>query len=178
MTNLTDSMLSTAAAKLDPKAARDSLQRFIDAQKGIYPQALTELKAGRKTSHWMWFIFPQLAGLGRSPTAQFYAIDGVDEALAYLQHPILGKRLIECCQVLLSIDATCAMAVFGSPDNVKLKSSLTLFDAVQSMSTIDAGQGGCTEVVDEVTVFAQVLGKFYAGEKDEKTLELLGLGAN
>jgi len=105
------------------------LQRFVDAQEHTYAAARTELAAGAKRSHWMWFIFPQLAGLGRSPTAQRYAIDSLEEARAYLAHPILGARLLECAALVASVNGRSANEILGSPDDVKLRSSMTLFAA-------------------------------------------------
>src|SRR5919107_1029591 len=107
------------------------LQRFVDAQDrdGIYDQAMRELQAGRKHSHWMWFVFPQIAGLGHSPMAQHYAISGLAEAEAYLAHPVLGRRLAECARALTELDTTDAERVFGPVDGQKLQSSMTLFAA-------------------------------------------------
>ena len=134
-----------------------NLTRFLDAQKSIYPQALAELQAGRKRSHWMWFIFPQLAGLGHSSTAQFYAIGSLDEARAYLTHPTLGPRLIECAQALLQHEGKSATQMLGSPDDLKLRSSATLF----------------AQVTPPESPFAQILKKYYESKPDPKTLELL-----
>jgi uncharacterized protein (DUF1810 family) len=103
------------------------LARFVDAQEGIYPTALAEIRRGAKRSHWMWFVFPQIAGLGRSPTAQRYAIGSIDEARAYFAHPVLGARLCECVAALQDLPPTSAEAVFGPVDALKLRSSLTLF---------------------------------------------------
>src|SRR5690349_24014751 len=104
-----------------------NLDRFIDAQNGVYEQALSELKAGRKRSHWMWFIFPQIAGLGTSAMAEKYAIRSAEEAAAYLADPVLGSRLRRCVNAILGIDGLSAHEVFGSPDDLKLRSSMTLF---------------------------------------------------
>lgn len=133
-----------------------NLQRFIDAQEGAYEQALSEIRAGRKRSHWMWFIFPQIAGLGSSPTSQHFAIRDRAEAEAYLAHPILGTRLTECCEALLALKTMSAPDVFGYPDDLKLKSSATLFAAVSPTGS----------------VFEQLLKKFFDGEPDTKTIEL------
>ena len=134
-----------------------NLQRFIDAQDGIYESVLAELSAGQKQSHWMWFIFPQLAGLGFSPTAQRYAIASLDEARAYLHHPLLGARLRECVEAVLRwFNQFSAEQILGSIDALKLKSSLTLFDQVEPN-----------------TLFAAGLAAFYAGERDERTLAML-----
>ncbi|SFP89970.1 Uncharacterized protein, DUF1810 family [Geodermatophilus dictyosporus] len=129
------------------------LQRFVDAQAGSYEQALAELRAGRKTSHWMWFVFPQVAGLGRSPTAQHYAIAGLDEARAYLAHPVLGPRLIECARVLTELPRADPVAVFGPIDAVKLRSSMTLFARADP---------------DEAA-FRAVLERYFGGAEDEAT---------
>ena len=139
------------------KEAND-LQRFLSAQEGAYRRALSEIEAGRKQSHWMWFIFPQLRGLGRSETAQHYSIEDKREAEAYLRHPVLGARLVTISQALLDAKSSDAYAIFGSPDDVKLKSSMTLFSVLQNTNP----------------VFSLVLKKFFAGSKDAKTLALLG----
>ena len=133
------------------------LERFVDAQQGVYEQALAELRAGRKRSHWMWFVFPQLAGLGRSPTAQFYAIESLDEARRYLRHPVLGARLREASGVV-SATAAPPAAVFGGIDAMKLHSSMTLFLRAEP---------------DE-TVFADVLERHFDGAPDAATDRLLG----
>ena len=130
------------------------LQRFLDAQAPVYDQALAELRAGRKTSHWMWFVFPQLKGLGRSETAKFYAISGAAEAEAYLEHPILGKRLRDCVETLLTLPHLSANEIFDSPDDLKLHSSLTLF----------------AQVAEAGSVFQRLLQQLFRGEPDPKTL--------
>jgi uncharacterized protein (DUF1810 family) len=104
-----------------------NLQRFTDAQAPIFADALAELRAGRKRGHWMWFVFPQIRGLGHSATAQFYAIGSLAEAQAYLRHPELGSRLVECCRALNALEGRDAAEIFGYPDDLKLRSSLTLF---------------------------------------------------
>jgi uncharacterized protein (DUF1810 family) len=134
---------------------RFDLRRFIDAQAGIYPAALAEIRRGAKRSHWMWFIFPQLAGLGRSDMARRYAIASLEEARAYLAHPLLGARLRECVEALQDLSGVTAEAVFGGIDAVKLRSSLTLFAA--------ASDGG---------IFAAALDRWF-GEPDPATLQLL-----
>lgn len=136
------------------------LNRFIEAQQGIYDQALAEVRRGRKESHWMWFIFPQLDGLGRSPTAQFYALKTLAEARAYLDHPVLGPRLIACCQALLEQTGLSASEIFGFPDDLKLKSSMTLF----------------AKAAGPASAFSRVLDQYFGGEADPRTLELLGDG--
>lgn len=135
----------------------NNLQRFIDAQSPVFDRVLQELKNGKKVSHWMWYIFPQIKGLGFSSMSQFYAIKNADEAIAYLQHPILGKRLIDCCQTILAHTDKSAEQIFGGIDSVKLKSSMTLF----------------AQVAPNQPIFQQVLDQYFNGEKDEKTLELL-----
>lgn len=106
------------------------LARFVIAQENVYPFALTEIRNGYKVSHWMWFIFPQFAGLGSSVMAQEFAIKSLAEAEAYLAHPVLGPRLVECCEAALAVEGKSAFAIFGTPDDVKLRSCVTLFDAV------------------------------------------------
>ncbi len=135
-----------------------SLQRFLDAQATAYPQALAEIEAGRKRSHWMWFIFPQIQGLGFSEISRHYAIRDAAEAVAYLKHPVLGSRLVAICQELLKLASSDANRIFGDPDDLKLKSSMTLFAAVPGASP----------------VFEAVLAKFFRGGRDAKTLQLLG----
>ena len=133
------------------------LERFIEAQAPVYAQALAELRAGQMRSHWMWFIFPQIAGLGQSPMSRAYAIQSLDEARAYLSHPLLGARLGECCQALMNLRAKSAEDIFGSIDAIKLRSCLTLF----------------TEADDDEVLFYNLLEKFFDGEADEATLEIL-----
>lgn len=135
--------------------------RFIDAQNGVYEQALSELKAGRKTSHWMWFIFPQIAGLGTSAMAEKYAIRSAAEAAAYLADPILSSRLLRCVEAILSVDGRSAHEILGSPDDLKLRSSSTLF----------------AQVSPEGSVFQRLLDKYFGGEPDEATLRLLAASA-
>ena len=135
------------------------LDRFVRAQENMYEQALAELERGRKQSHWMWFIFPQLDGLGSSETARLYSIKSEDEARAYLAHPILGQRLVECARAMLSVEGRTAIEILGYPDNLKLRSCTTLFERVSEPGS----------------VFARILEKFYAGERDAATLQLLGV---
>jgi uncharacterized protein (DUF1810 family) len=132
-----------------------NLQRFVDAQarEGTYQQALTELRAGQKTTHWIWFVFPQVAGLGTSATAHLFAIDSLEEAKAYLEHPLLGPRLRECSQALLDVSGRSAREILGETDATKLRSSMTLFASAAS---------------DE-SLFQEVLDKYYEGERDEET---------
>ena len=137
------------------------LQRFVDAQEGIYEKALGELRSGRKQTHWMWFVFPQLDGLGRSSTARFYAIRHAGEAAAYLQHPKLGPRLVECCEAILAIQGKTAREIFGFPDELKLRSCATLFSA---LSPLDS-------------VFTRVIARYFEAGSDRQTLELLRTGA-
>ncbi len=130
------------------------LERFVGAQDGgVYEQALRELRAGAKRGHWMWFVFPQVAGLGRSSTAQHYALSGLEEARAYLAHPVLGPRLVECAQALLELSGRDPVRVLGSVDAVKLRSSMTLFEAA----------------APDDRVFAEVLERWFDGERDEAT---------
>jgi uncharacterized protein (DUF1810 family) len=136
-----------------------SLERFTAAQKNDFPVALAEIKQGRKRSHWMWYIFPQLRGLGFSERSRFYAISGLDEAHEYLIHPVLGSRLIQICKELLVLKTNDAYTIFGSPDDAKLKSSMTLFASVPNADI----------------VFQQVLDQFFHGEKDLQTLRILGI---
>lgn len=140
------------------------LARFVTAQDrgGTYRQALAELREGSKRSHWMWFVLPQVAGLGRSPTAQLYAVSGLPEARAYLAHPVLGPRLLECARALDDLDTADAAAVLGSIDAVKLRSSMTLFERAAS------------ENLDTARVFAGVLDHYFGGQRDDSTLGILG----
>ena len=132
------------------------LQRFLDAQSSVYPIVLDELRRGRKQSHWMWFIFPQLAGLGHSAMAQRFAIASRAEAVAYLGHGVLGYRLRECTALVNGIEDRTILEILGSPDNLKFHSSMTLFGAVSSDPK-----------------FAVVITKFYGGKRDQRTLDLL-----
>ena len=133
------------------------LERYVEAQESTYGTALAELRAGHKRSHWMWFVFPQLAGLGRSATAQRYGLTGAAEARAYAEHPVLGARLGECARALLELPGSDPVAVLGSVDALKLRSCMTLF----------------AEVTTAEPVFARVLDKYYDGEPDALTLEIL-----
>jgi uncharacterized protein (DUF1810 family) len=133
------------------------LQRFVDAQAPVYPRVVAELRHGQKQSHWMWFIFPQLAGLGFSPMAQRFALRSRDEAAAYLGHGVLGPRLRECTALTNAIEGRTIGEIFGSPDDLKFRSSMTLFGAVSSDPE-----------------FAAAIAKYYGGTPDRKTLELLG----
>lgn len=133
------------------------LQRFVDAQEDVYEQVVGELRTGRKTSHWMWFVFPQVAGLGRSEMSVRYALSGVAEASAYWAHPVLGPRYEECCQALLDLDDATAVDVLGDVDARKLQSSLTLF----------------REAVPATAVIERTLATFFDGEPDPETLARL-----
>jgi uncharacterized protein (DUF1810 family) len=132
-----------------------NLERFVDAQAGVYDQALAELRAGRKRSHWMWFIFPQIAGLGQSDMARRYAIASTDEAAAYLAHPLLGPRLCTCAAAVAAHDDRPADAIFDYPDNLKFHSSMTLF----------------ADVAPDEAVFQTCLDRFFDGAGDPATLE-------
>lgn len=135
------------------------LNRFVQAQQGDYERALTEIRGGRKRSHWMWYIFPQVAGLGTSSMACRYAIKNLAEATAYFAHPILGPRLVECAEAALAVEGRSAHEIFGSPDDLKLKSCATLFACVTPPGS----------------VFEKLLARFYAGARDGQTLRLLGI---
>lgn len=133
------------------------LRRFVDAQAQVIDRVRTELRAGRKSSHWMWFVFPQVAGLGFSAMSQKYAIGSLDEARAYLAHPVLGPRLRECVELVLAVQDRSAHAIFGSPDDMKLRSSLTLF----------------AQVADD-PLFETALGRYFDGALDKATMAQLG----
>ncbi|MGN6512644.1 MAG: DUF1810 domain-containing protein [Lysobacteraceae bacterium] len=133
------------------------LQRFVDAQAPIHATVIDELRAGRKASHWMWFVFPQLRGLGHSATAQHYGLASLDEARAYLAHPLLGPRLRECTGLVLRIEGRSAHAIFGSPDDLKFRSCMTLFGMVAPAEN----------------VFTQALDRYFGGEPDPRTIALL-----
>ena len=134
-----------------------NLQRFLKAQEQDYAIALSELKNGKKQSHWMWYIFPQIHGLGISETSRFYAIKNIDEGEEFLKDPVLGKRLIDICNELLNLENDDAHKIFGSPDDVKLHSSMTLFSSFPNTDP----------------VFGKVLDKFFAGKKDDRTLQII-----
>jgi uncharacterized protein (DUF1810 family) len=134
------------------------LDRFVRAQAGDYDRALAEIRDGRKRSHWIWYIFPQFAGLGSSPMSQRYAIRSRAEAEAYLAHPVLGPRLVACAEAALAVEGRSAREVFGSPDDLKLRSCATLFASVAPPGS----------------VFEQILDKYYGGMRDESTLRLMG----
>jgi uncharacterized protein (DUF1810 family) len=137
---------------------RWKLERFVDAQASVHERALAELRAGRKQSHWMWFVFPQLAGLGTSAMAERYAISGLDEARAYLAHPILGARLVESAETLLQLEGErSAATIMGYPDDMKLRSSATLF----------------AQVSPPGSVFHRLLDRYFDGRGDERTMSLL-----
>jgi uncharacterized protein (DUF1810 family) len=138
---------------------RFDLDRFVRAQEPVIAQVRAELKAGRKATHWMWFVFPQLAGLGFSQRAQLYAIASLDEARAYLAYPVLGARLAECTELVNAFEGRTAHDIFGSPDDIKFHSSMTLF------SLADPNE----------PAFGTALQKYFGGRRDQRTLELLGL---
>lgn len=145
---------------VNPPAGREDpfdLRRFTAAQERVYDTAIAELRAGRKRTHWMWFILPQIDGLGRSATSKRYAIRSMEEAREYLRHPVLGPRLSECAELVLAIEGRSASEIFGDPDDLKLHSSMTLF--------------ACA--TDPGSVFARVLDKYFDGEQDARTLQLL-----
>ncbi|HEV2609023.1 MAG TPA: DUF1810 domain-containing protein [Noviherbaspirillum sp.] len=136
-----------------------NLQRFIDAQQPVYDRVSAELRAGRKQSHWMWFIFPQIEGLGHSSTARLYAISSLAEASAYLRHPLLGKRLRECAALVAAVEGRTVAEIFGYPDDMKFHSSMTLF----------------AHAAPEEAVFQECLDKYFAGNQDSLTLARLGV---
>ena len=135
------------------------LNRFVEAQKGHYVQALAKINCGRKRTHWMWYIFPQIDGLAVSSTSKRYSIKSIEEAKAFLNHPVLGPRLIECMETVLRDEGRSAAAIFGSPDDLKLRSCATLFASVSPPNSI----------------FERDLDKYYQGGRDGKTLQLLGI---
>ena len=138
-------------------AEKKDLSRFVKAQERSFAAALAELEAGRKRTHWMWYIFPQMKGLGRSETARYYAIEDMEEAKAFLAHPYLGGNLRRACRALLGLAANDPLAVMGRPDDWKLRSCMTLFEAA----------------APEEEIFARVLEKYYGGKRDEATLKIL-----
>lgn len=133
------------------------LDRFLQAQESVWPRVVAELRAGCKRTHWMWFVFPQIQGLGHSDMARRYAIESLAEARAYLAHPVLGSRLRACSQILLELETASALEVFGTPDDLKLRSSMTLFGEASAPGS----------------VFDAVLQKYFGGQKDSRTLERL-----
>lgn len=135
----------------------NDLKRFLDAQENDFERALAEIKRGRKQSHWMWYIFPQIAGLGSSETSRFYAVKDRAEAELYLAHPVLGARLVEISEALLEIEGKTTNQIFGSPDDVKLKSSMTLFGALKNTNP----------------VFQSVLDEYFNGTNDLRTLQMI-----
>ena len=137
------------------------LNRFLSAQAGVYPQVVSELRAGQKLSHWIWFIFPQMKGLGQSSHSHFYGIGSLDEAIAYMHHPVLGPRLEECTILVNLVQKKPIEQILGYPDDLKFRSSMTLF----------------SRAAPENTVFVQALDKYFAGRPDKLTLELLGINS-
>jgi uncharacterized protein (DUF1810 family) len=138
-------------------ATTHDLERFVRAQASVYDQALAELRNGRKRTHWIWFIFPQIEGLGYSSTSRHYAIKSLEEARAYLRHPLLGSRLVECAQAVLAVEGRTVSDILPYPDDLKLRSSMTMFECVEHPGS----------------VFAQVLEKCFQGKRDERTIQLL-----
>jgi len=143
-------------------AMRDQygLERFVRAQDGVYEQACAELRSGRKRTHWMWFIFPQIKGLGSSEMAVRFAISSIEEAKAYLEHPVLGDRLRECARIVVAVEGRTAEEIFGYPDDLKFRSSMTLF-------------AKAAEISEEDLVFSQALDKYFGGKDDAGTVERL-----
>ena len=146
-----------ASLKIAKMSEEQNLARFVNAQEGVYTIALNEIKRGRKTSHWMWYIFPQIRGLGYSDTAIKFAIKSKSEATEYLQHPVLGNRLVEISSALLNLATNNAVEIFGHVDSLKLKSCMTLFSLLENTNP----------------VFQKVLDKFFKGEKDSNTIALI-----
>ncbi|MFH7001617.1 DUF1810 domain-containing protein [Flavobacterium bizetiae] len=136
----------------------DSIERFIRAQQDAYPQALEEIRSGRKQTHWMWFVFPQIRGLGFTDYNVYFGLKDLDEAREYLNDPVLGKRLVEISQAVLGLNGKTALEIFGKPDQRKLRSCMTLF----------------SRIADADPVFGKVLQKYYGGILDEKTISILG----
>lgn len=136
------------------------LGRFLQAQEGDFKQALSEIKGGKKRTHWMWYIFPQFDGLGFSSTAKHYSVKSIEEARAYLEHAVLGPRLLECAEAVMNVEHRSASKIFGYPDDLKLKSCATLFACVSPPGS----------------VFERLLEKYYGGHRDQHTLRLLGIG--
>jgi uncharacterized protein (DUF1810 family) len=149
--------LNITSTNIKEMTNENNLRRFLDAQQADYSAALAEIKNGRKRSHWMWYIFPQILGLGFSETSKFYAIKDINEAEEFLSHPVLGSRLIEISNELLKLESNNANTIFGSPDDVKLKSSMTLFASVHNADP----------------VFQLVLDRFFNGTKDTTTLAII-----
>jgi uncharacterized protein (DUF1810 family) len=151
-------MTTTTTAEGESLSDPHALSRFLEAQEDDYARALSEIRAGRKRTHWMWYVFPQFDGLGSSPASRRYSIKSVPEAKAYLDHPVLGLRLIECAEAALAVDGRSALEIFGSPDDLKLRSCATLFACVSPAGS----------------VFDRLLAKYYQGVRDGRTLELTG----
>lgn len=145
-----------------PGDADYDLERFLRAQEDDYARALAEIRGGRKRSHWMWYVFPQFDGLGFSSTSKRYAIKSLAEAEAYLAHPVLGPRLVECCEAAIAVEGRTAFDIFGSPDDLKLKSCATLFTCVSPPGS----------------VFDRLLAKYFRGERDPATLRLLDIASD
>jgi uncharacterized protein (DUF1810 family) len=148
--------MQSGRSEMNPSDVR--LERFVEAQDPVYESVCAELTAGHKTTHWMWFVFPQLKGLGRSATAKHFGLEGRDEAAACWRHPVLGYRLKHCTELVLAVQGKTAHEIFGSPDDLKLQSCMTLFEAV----------------APDETIFGRVLNKLFEGQRDETTLGLLG----
>ena len=139
---------------------RFGLERFVRAQSGVYEQVCVELRTGRKRTHWMWFIFPQIKGLGSSEMAVHYAISSIEEARAYLEHPVLGPRLRECAGIVVGLEGRTVEQIFGYPDDLKFHSSMTLFSKA-------------SEISEEDLVFSQALDKYFGGKEDAGTVQRL-----
>ena len=153
----TNSITPMCPIRAEQFADRFHLERFVQAQQPVYKRVLAELQAGKKMSHWMWFVFPQIRGLGRSPVSIEFAIASSEEAIAYLQHPVLGPRLKECTQLVLEVNGGSATDIFGTPDDLKFRSCMTLF----------------AQVSPENNVFERALQKYFNGVLDQLTIERL-----
>ncbi|MBB5340436.1 DUF1810 domain-containing protein [Tunturiibacter gelidoferens] len=149
--------------KVGATSDKYELERFVEAQAGVYEQALAELRAGRKRSHWMWFVFPQIRGLGSSPMAMRYAISSLEEARAYLEHAVLGPRLRESTRIVVEVQGRTVGEIFGSPDDLKFHSSMTLFAKATAPSAKTAEDSG--------DVFEEALKKYFGGAMDQGTIE-------
>ena len=146
---------------MEPMEDRFDLNRFLSAQAGVYPQVLSELRAGQKRSHWIWFIFPQMKGLGHSSQSEYYGIDSLDEAAAYLRHPLLGERLRQCTRMVTQVEKRTISRILGYPDDLKFRSSMTLFARAAEEAGLDAAE------------FNEALKKYFNGEGDPLTVAMV-----
>jgi uncharacterized protein (DUF1810 family) len=156
--------------KVRAASDRYELERFLEAQAGVYERACEELRAGEKRSHWMWFVFPQIRGLGSSPMAMRYAISSLEEARAYLEHAVLGARVLECTRIVVGVQGRTVGEIFGSPDDLKFHSSMTLFANAASRFAKAAAPSGKT-AEDSGDVFGEALKKYFGGAMDQETMQ-------